>query len=104
MDERELERTLSDIGERLEGPSRDMWPAVRARIAERQARPWWSRLLVPPLGLSGRTLAPIAATPAVILVAAVLLTPRLADALGHLLSVPGVHVEQVPQTPAARPS
>ena len=104
LDEHELERTLSDVGERLGGPTRDMWPAVRARIAERQARPWWSRLLVPPLGVSGRTLAPIAATLAVILVAAFLLTPRFADALGHLLSIPGVQIYQVPQTPTARPN
>ena len=99
MDERELERTLSDIGERLDHPRRDMWPAVRARIAERQARPWWSRL-----SLSGSTLAPIAATLAVILVAAFLLTPAVADALGHLLSIPGVQIYQVPQTPTARPN
>ena len=44
LSERDLERTLSDIGPRLEGPTRDMWPAVRTRIADRQAQPWWSRL------------------------------------------------------------
>ena len=99
LDERDLERTLSDIGTRLDGPRRDMWPAVRARIAERRARPWWS-----PLGLDRQTLAPIAATLAVILVAAFLLTPRFADALGHLLSLPGVQIYQVPQSPTAQPN
>ena len=99
MDERELERTLSDIGERLDRPGREMWPAVRARIADRQAQPWWSRL-----NLSGSALAPIVATVAVILVAAFLLTPGVADALGHLLSLPGVQIYQVPQTPTARPN
>jgi hypothetical protein len=99
LDERDLERTLSDIAARLDGPRRDLWPAVRARIAERRAQPWWSRF-----PLDRRTLAPIAATLVIILVAALLLTPRFADALGHLLSIPGVQIYQVPQTPTARPN
>jgi hypothetical protein len=81
LSERELEQTLSEIGPRLEGPKRDLWPGVRARIAERRARPWWSRL-----SLDRRTLAPIAATLAIILVAAFLLIYR------------------VPQSPTARPT
>ena len=99
LDDRDLERILTDIATRLDGPKRDMWPAVRARIAERRAQPSWSRL-----GMDRRTLAPIAATLAVILVAALLLTPRIADALGHLLSIPGVQIYQVPQSPTARPN
>jgi len=99
LDDRDLERTLTDIATRLDGPKRDMWPAVRARIGERRIQPWWSRL-----GMDRRTLAPIAATLAVILVAALLLTPRIADALGHLLSIPGVQIYQVPQSPTARPN
>src|SRR2546430_2395866 len=78
--ETDLERTLSDIGTRLDGPKRDMWPAVRARIADRRAQPWWSRL-----GLDARTFAPIAATLVVILVAVFALTPSLVDGLEHLL-------------------
>ena len=77
LDDRDLERTLSDIGTRLGGTKRDLWPAVRTRIAERRARPWWSRL-----SIERGALAPVAATLAVILVAALLLTPRVADALG----------------------
>ena len=99
LDDRDLERTLSDIGARLDGPKRDMWPAVRARIAERRAQPWWSRL-----GFDGRTLAPIAATLAVILVAAFVLTPSFADALGHLLSSPGVQIFRVSTTPTPMPT
>jgi hypothetical protein len=99
LDDRDLERTLSDIGTRLDGPRHDMWPAVRARIAERRTQPWWSRF-----GLDRRTLTPIAATLVVILIAAFLLTPRFADALGHLLSIPGVQIYQVPQSPTARPN
>jgi hypothetical protein len=99
LDDRDLERTLSDIGTRLDASKRDMWPAVRARIAERRAQPWWSRL-----GFDRRALAPIAATIAILLVAALLLTPRFADALGHLLSIPGVQIYEVPQSPTARPN
>jgi hypothetical protein len=99
LDDRDLERTLSDIATRLDRPKRDIWPAVRARIAERRAQPWWSRL-----GFDRRALAPIAATVAILLVAALLLTPRVADALGHLLSIPGVQIYEVPQSPTARPN
>src|SRR5256886_5869261 len=97
--ETDLERTLSDIGTRLDGPKRDMWPAVRARIADRRAQPWWSRL-----GLDARTFAPIAATLVVILVAVFVLTPSLVDGLEHLLNIPGLQIYKVPQTPTARPN
>src|SRR5205807_7232163 len=99
LDDRDLERTLSDIGTRLGGTKRDLWPAVRTRIAERRARPWWSRL-----SIERGALAPVAATLAVILVAALLLTPRVADALGNLLNLTGVQIYRVPQTPTARPT
>ncbi len=99
MDERELERTLSDIGSRMDGPHRDMWPAVRARIAERRAQPWWPRL-----GLDRRTLAPIGATLAVILVAAFLLTPDLAARAAEVLGLPGAQIFRISTTPTPMPS
>jgi hypothetical protein len=99
LDDRDLERTLSDIGTRLDGPPRDMWPAVRARIAERRARPWWSRL-----GFDGRTLAPIAATLAVILVAAFLLTPDLAARAAEVLGLPGAQIFRISTTPTPMPT
>jgi len=99
LDDRDLERTLSDIGTRLDGPRRDMWPAVRARIAERNAQPWWSRL-----GLDRRTLAPVAATLTVILVAAFVLTPAFADGLGHLLNIAGVQIFRIANTPTPMPT
>src|SRR5207249_605230 len=40
----------------------------------------------------------------VILVAALLLTPRVADALGNLLNLTGVQIYRVPQTPTGRPT
>ncbi len=99
MDEPGLERTLSDIGSRIDGPRRDMWPAVRARIAERRAQPWWSRL-----GLDRRTLAPIGATLAVILVAAFLLTPDLAARAAEVLGFPGAQIFRISTTPTPMPS
>src|SRR5712692_11114785 len=99
MNERELERTLSDIGARLESPRRDLWPAVHARIAGRHARPWWSRL-----GLDRRTLAPVAATLAVILVAAFLLTPDLAARAAEVLGLPGAQIFRIATTPTPMPT
>ena len=99
LDDRDLERTLSDIGTRLDGPTRDMWPAVRALIAERRARRWWSRL-----GFDGRTLAPIAATLAVILVAAFLLTPDLAARAAEVLGLPGAQIFRISTTPTPMPT
>jgi hypothetical protein len=96
MDERDVERTLSDIGGRLEGPTRDMWPAVRSRIVERRRLPWWSRLT-----LDRGTLAPVGATLAVILVAAFLLTPDLAARAAEVLGLPGLQIFRVPATPTA---
>src|SRR2546430_2438280 len=99
LSEVDRERTLSGIGTRLDGPKRAMWPAVRMRISERSAQPWWSRL-----GLDRHTLAPVAATLAVILVAASLLTPSVVDALEHLLNIPGVQIFRVSSTPTAMPT
>jgi len=99
LDDRDLEGTLSDIGARLGGPKGDLWPAVRTRIAEHRAKPWWSRVL-----LDRGALAPVAATLAIILIAGLLLTPSFADALGHLLSIPGLQIYRVPQSPTARPN
>src|SRR5438876_534709 len=99
LDDRDLEGTLSDIGARLGGPKRDLWPAVRTRIAEHHAKPWWSRVL-----LDRGALAPVAATLAIILVAGLLLTPSFADALGHLPSIPGLQIYRVRQSPTARPN
>ena len=99
LDERDLERTLSDIGARLDVPGRDLWPGVRARIAKRRAQPWWSRL-----GLDRRMLAPIAATLAVILVAAFLLTPDLAARAAEVLGLPGAQIFRVSTTPTPPPT
>ena len=76
-----------------------MWPVVRARILERRAAPWWRRL-----GLDGRALAPIAATLAVILVAAFLLTPDLAARAAEILGLPGAQIFRVNVTPKPSPT
>jgi hypothetical protein len=99
LDDRELERTLSDIGARLEITQRDLWPAVRERIADGRARPWWSRL-----GLDRRTLAPVAVTLAVILVVGFVLTPDLAARAAEVLGVPGVQIFRVRTNPPPSPT
>lgn len=99
LDERDLERTLSEIGTRLGAPERDLWPGVRARIAGGRSRPWWSRL-----DFGGRTLAPVAATLALILVAVFVLTPSLAVRAEQILEIFGVQIYRVPQTPTATPT
>jgi hypothetical protein len=99
LDDRDLERTLSDIGARLDGPKRDLWPTVRTRIAARGAQPWWSRLR-----LDRNALAPVLATLAIILVAAILLTPDLAARAAQVIGFPGVQIYRVPGTPTARPT
>lgn len=99
IDQRDLEQTLSDIGRRLDRPTRDMWPAVRERIAERRARSWWSRL-----GFDGRVLAPVAATLGVILVAAFLLTPDLAARAAEVLGLPGAQIFRISTTPTPMPT
>ena len=99
MDERDLERTLSEIGRRIVPSSRDLWPAVRARIAERRAAPWWTRL-----GWEPRALAPIGATLVVILAAAFLLTPELAARAAQVLGIPGVQIYRVGETPTVQPT
>jgi hypothetical protein len=100
LDERELEATLSQIGGRLDYPDANLWPAVRERIARRRAAPWWSRFELRPA-----TFAPVAATLAVILVAAFLLTPDLAARAAETLGLPGAQIFRVRATPppAVRP-
>ena len=99
LGERDLEQTLSEIGARLDRPTRDMWPAVRERIAERGARPWWSGI-----GFDGRMLAPVAATLAMILVAAFLLTPDLAARAAEVLGLPGAQIFRISTTPTPMPT
>jgi hypothetical protein len=98
LSDRELERALSEIGERLPSPSRDMWPAVRDRIERRRARRWWA------LGFPRGMLAPIAATIAVLLVVAVALTPDLVARAAEVLGLRGVQIFRVTATPSPSPA
>lgn len=93
LDDRQLERALAEIGDRLDYPNTNMWPAVRARITERQAMPWWSFLV-------GPRLAPVAATLAILVVATALLTPGLAARAAEVLGLPGIQIFRVRETPA----
>jgi hypothetical protein len=95
LEERDIELALSDIGHRLDYPTRDLWPDVRERIAARR-RSWW--LAVP--------LAPVAVTLAVILVMVLALSPAGIALAQRVLGLPGVQIYQTRETPspAARPS
>src|SRR5437762_268763 len=42
LDDRELERTLGELGERLAYPRADLWPAVRERISRGPSRRLWA--------------------------------------------------------------
>jgi hypothetical protein len=89
LDERDLERTLGELGARLAYPSRDLWPSVRERIARpRSPRLWtWPRI------------APVAVTLAVILVVVLALSP----AGIRIFSLPGVQIFQTRATPTVAP-
>src|SRR4030081_1018226 len=94
LSDRELERSLAEIGERLPQPTRDMWPAVRERIEKRRARRWW------PLGIPRGMLAPIAATAAILLVVVLALTPDLVARAAEILGLRGVQIFRVTATPS----
>lgn len=94
--ERDLERTLGELGERLAYPTADLWPAVRRRITERRARSWWS-------SLRARPLVPALATLLVILVVAFALSPELVANAERVLGVPGIQIFRTTATPTTLP-
>jgi len=98
LSDRELERALAEIGERLPSPARDMWPAVRERIDKRRARRWWA------LGVPRGMLAPITATFAILLVVAFALTPDLVARAAEILGLRGVQIFRVTATPSPAPT
>jgi hypothetical protein len=99
LDDRDLEAALSDIGKRLAYPETNVWPAVRARITSQRKRPWWSSF-----GGSRFTLAPVAATLAVMLVATFALTPALVSVAEQVLGLPGAQIFRVLETPSPKPA
>jgi len=98
LSDREVEQALSEIGERLPQPTRDMWPAVRERIDKRRARSWWAP------AVPRRLLAPIAATLAVLLVVALALTPDLVARAAEILGLRGIQIFRVTATPSPAPT
>src|SRR2546426_2497735 len=98
MDERELEETLTELGGRLAYPARDLWPAVRERIAARR-RPWWHAMVTP-----RSPLIPVAATLLVILIAVLAISPEARAKAAEILGLRGVQIFQVPQTPSPTPT
>ena len=102
MDERELEETLTDLGGRLAYPARDLWPAVRERIAARR-RPWWHAMVAP-----RSPLIPVTATLLVILIAVLAISPEARAKAAEILRVGGIEIFRETATPSptgtARPS
>jgi hypothetical protein len=94
--DRDLERTLAEIGQRLDYPRRDLWPAVRTRIATGRV-PWW-RAFTPRLAL-----AP-AATLAILLAAVLALSPEVRARAAEVLGIRGIQIFPVTSTPTVQPS
>jgi len=88
-DDRELERTLGELGERLAYPRADLWPAVRQRISRGPSRRLWA----------WPRLAPVAVTLGVILLVVLALSP----AGIRIFSLPGVQIFQSKATPSPAP-
>ena len=97
LDEQELERTLSELGSRLDYPTADIWPAVRRRISEHARRPWWS-------ALRERPLVPVFATLLVLLVAGLALSSDLVADAERVLGVRGIQIFPTKATPSVAPS
>ena len=89
LDDRELERTLGELGERLAYPRADLWPAVRQRISRGPSRRLWA----------WPRLAPVAVTLGVILLVVLALSP----AGIRIFSLPGVQIFQSKATPSPAP-
>jgi len=98
MDERDLERALTEIGRDLP-PGRDLWPAVSARIAAGRRTPWWATF-----GLPRFAVAPALVTLLVLAIAAIGLTTNLVADAERILGLRGVQIFRVPETPTPPPS
>ncbi len=97
MPDDELERTLRDIGERLDYPRPvAMAAAVRARLREPRPRraAWWPPRL---------TLAPALVTLAILAVVVALASPDARAAAGQFLHLRGIDIFPVPTVPASLP-
>jgi hypothetical protein len=91
----DLERTLRDIGERLDYPRPvAMAAAVRARLRDPRPRraAWWPPRLVPAL-----------VTAAILAIVVVLASPDARAAAGQFLHLRGIDIFPVPTVPASLP-
>lgn len=102
MTEQELDAALAEVGERLAYPRPTrLADAVRARLREPHARPWWDVLRSPRYAF-----APILATVAVLALVIVLAVPGARAAATVFLHAWGIDIFQGPAiaTPAVSPS
>ncbi len=99
MDERELESTLADLGERLAYPRPTrLADAVRARLREPRAGRWWDALRSPRYAF-----VPVLATIAVLAVAILVAVPDARAVATEFLRLRGIVIFQAPAivTPTA---
>jgi hypothetical protein len=93
MRDDELERALTEVGQRLAYPaSTAIAAAVRERI--RRPRPWW-------MALVGRPLAPALVTAAVLLLVTAFALPDVRSAAAEFLHLRGIDIFPVPSVHAA---
>ena len=97
MHDDELERTLTDIGQRLAYPrSTALTSAVRERIAARPRPSWRDRV-------TGRSLAPALVTVALLLFVTALALPGVQAAARDFLRLRGIDLFPVASVPAVTP-
>src|SRR6266542_1467500 len=100
MDERELESTLADLGERLAYPRPTrLADAVRVRLRAPRSRRWWDALRSPRYAS-----VPILATLAVLAVAVLVVVPDARAAANEFLRLRGIVIFQAPAIATPRAS
>ena len=97
MAERELEATLTDLGERLAYPRPTrLADAVRLRLSEPRRRRWWSVI-----GSPRYAFAPALATLLLIVVVSLAAVPQVRAAADEFLRLRGIDIFRTAATPSA---
>jgi hypothetical protein len=96
MAERELEATLTDLGERLDYPRPTrLADAVRMRLSEPRSRRWWDAIVSPRYAF-----APALATLLLIVVVSFAAVPEMRAAADEFLRLRGIDIFRTASTPA----
>lgn len=95
--ERELEATLTELGERLDYPRPTrLADAVRLRLGEPRSRRWWDAILSPRYAF-----APALATLLLIVVVSLVAVPQVRAAADEFLRLRGIDIFRNTSTPSA---